>query len=1366
MGKYLDELKFKPEADVITKPLEGPIEITPRLHFEVPRQHFFIEEQKKMVKKQAEDELVRLRTELETSQKELEEMPVKIAPEIAERLILPGTKRIRWELYKLLGKEELESRATRKENLRSKIHNYELAAETHQTFLDNMEVDPSFFNEVRRGVEETLRDPVKLIPFYGSIKSLEELTDAITAADKLKKDLPLNDYEEGLVERYKAMNLPIPSNIGYGVGTLLASMPTYIAEWGGLKTLVAEPVKRIVGEKVGAGVLGRITSQTISMLAHGISNVPEIAERTALNLIPNYEELRSPIYQELYGSLGKEVSFEKALVRAVGSTAVDYITEYAGVLIEKPMSFVSEAVLGKWVAKLGLTQSVDAISDLAKKVGWHGIVAEVFEEELAELAQAPIGEREYYAPFVTPEGTERLFTEILGIGAFAGLAGVSLGTINQVSRLRTKPKIELPPELPKPEEFYKISKEPIVKPEVKLKISKVALKEFELLAEKAKRHKTLDGFLADRKIDYLIKRTDPNSLTHATELEKAVGILKDGKIKAFPPQEGLMPAVSFSRKKFFGVFSLDPVKIIYDRSELIKQVGKPKPFGEVIEEAEERIIKKDVSLVGVKKIEIYPIWEGYQLKITPEIKTKIDYNKQLRKEIVSLAEKRGIPVLVVDDEGLTEFYQSVTGKVSPTLDISILKDKAQKAAQQGNMRELLNTTKEWIETVPDIKPYALWEEEKKQTAYLKLFTTGVPSSKLGKLKQLAKEFSRSGFALVEPMGKWGKELVASAKEIEQSSRQTSAKQLKELQKAGIEKLTHEEKLSVVATIEDLPKVPVRNERVDRVVEAHKKIVGEIGAVAEEMNVMIKTRSGDTYTFVARPNYFSHWVRPQQLIRNPKYAKRVIKDSVSVGKFGTKKEAQSYYDSYVSFYKTQGKDTAFVSKFMEDNPKLTFGQATAILKKYILPSVPRRMGKLEKAREVDFRLYDMDYTRVTSEFLPSVWKRINEIKYWGQNYEGADVLIALMGQDGYDGLLAKMVFDTATNRGAVIDIRTNLLRDGEQAILEIQTLKLALSQLMQVIQAANHTALVGWQGSLAGLSKAFTEQGKDFADEVGLVYLESYEQALAEVGEEGFGSKVLRTTGFTFLDRFVRKWAINSAPFLLKDAIKNKDQLWAKKILGDFLVSKERVKSVLDKGYATEEESKFFSGNLERVTNFLYKRGWDLPPRWEHLKQVPLFKTMLQFKSFQTQQSEFVMKYIVDIIKLQPEKGLANLFSWLLFTTITGASIETIRRAIRGRRLPEDFLGYLKMGIQTGMLGIFADMVESASYYGGFLRWGAGPFFGDVGEFMYDVAHTKFRKGFDTALSYLLFTVPLTPEQIAILNLLYQPVRKRLIVPYQ
>jgi hypothetical protein len=77
-----------------------------------------------------------------------------------------------------------------------------------------------------------------------------------------------------------------------------------------------------------------------------------------------------------------------------------------------------------------------------------------------------------------------------------------------------------------------------------------------------------------------------------------------------------------------------------------------------------------------------------------------------------------------------------------------------------------------------------------------------------------------------------------------------------------------------------------------------------------------------------------------------------------------------------------------------------------------------------------------------------------------------------------------------------------------------------------------------------------------------------------------------------------------------------------------------------------------------------------------------------------------------------------------------------------------------------------DMVESSYYYGGFIKWMAGPFWGDVSEFMYDATHLKFRKMFDTALPYLLKTTPLTPEQIAILNLLYQPIRRRLITPYQ
>lgn len=427
------------------------------------------EEEKRVAIEMAKTEVSRLQGELATATAEKEKEPSWWKQAFTKEFWF-GAEKPRWQMTKE-ERAERDARVKAEQEARVKelagepytllptamkdekaevIKNYELAIQSYETFINQAD-NPAFFSEVKRGVSETVKEPKKLIPFYGAVESLDEMIRVINAGKKIERDIPLTRLEESLVEKYKAKQLPIPSSVGHGVGKIIASMPTYIAEWGFLRSLVMVPVTKAVTAKIGTSVASKIAANAIGMAAHGASNVPEIGRRTAEYLIPNYDTLQNPIYAKLYEDLGTEISFQKALIRAFGTTEVDYITEYAGVLVQKPISFLARATLGKWLARFGLIVP-EKFAGLARQVGWNGIIGEVFEEELAELFQAPMEERKYYG-LNTPEGMERLWTETLGIGAFGGIGGISATTLTNIGDYRDKEK-------PKPVEMPEAAKPP------------------------------------------------------------------------------------------------------------------------------------------------------------------------------------------------------------------------------------------------------------------------------------------------------------------------------------------------------------------------------------------------------------------------------------------------------------------------------------------------------------------------------------------------------------------------------------------------------------------------------------------------------------------------------------------------------------------------------------------------------------------------------------------------------------------------------------------------------------------------------------------------------------------------------------------
>ncbi len=459
-------------SDVFTQPTWEGVEMTPAMEklkeagFS-PRQHTIVEEEMMNVRAKT-----KMKEMVGTEISELEEK-VRLSKEEEEKI--PS--------FKPFGISALAMRTPAQAEKAQETRNLEIARDKYKTFLDQIDTDPQFLLEVKRGFQDTIKEPEKLVPFLGSAGNLGEAIYAIELSKKPEKEW--TDFDKSLIEKYQAKNLPVKGSVGYGVGSIIASMPTYIAEWGALKSLVAEPVSKIatkgitklIGEKAMIS-LPKVVQKTwqlpakisvsdalgksIGIVAHGFSNPIEISERTAEYLIPNYEKLTSPIYTKMYGQLEEKVSFEKALKMAIGTTAVDYITEYAGVFVENPMSLLGKATFGKWITKIGLTKAPAGLERLARQVGWNGIIGEVFEEELAETFQAPIEEREYHG-INTPEGLERLLTETLGIGAFGGIGGISATVLQKIEKKDIKPEIPII----KPKMFEGLFKKEVVKPIIK-----------------------------------------------------------------------------------------------------------------------------------------------------------------------------------------------------------------------------------------------------------------------------------------------------------------------------------------------------------------------------------------------------------------------------------------------------------------------------------------------------------------------------------------------------------------------------------------------------------------------------------------------------------------------------------------------------------------------------------------------------------------------------------------------------------------------------------------------------------------------------------------------------------------------------------
>ena len=361
-------------------------------------------------------------------------------------------------------KAALPPSATQKKmDAEKEIDNLTKAADAYREFLTHKETEPGFLNflsDVQKGIQNQLKDGGKLIPFLGSVESFEEYIGYISATKKKNEGKKITSQEDSLIKKYQAKDLPVDRGMGYAVGSTMALLPTYAAEFAFLSPVYKGTEAVVSTSLMKAGVPKFISKAAAFILggaAQGWSNVPEVSERTAQYMLPQADIVKGEDGDYLIAEIDKNGdSFPKAFLKSLGTVAVDYITERTGVLVEKPLGFLQRAFLGKWLAKRGLTAlgNSKTLKVLKGAIAWDGIIGEVFEEELAEFFQAPIEERKYYAPFATPEGVERLLVETLAIGAFGGLGKVSDVAMRQIENFRIKEKpepVDITPTTPTPE---------------------------------------------------------------------------------------------------------------------------------------------------------------------------------------------------------------------------------------------------------------------------------------------------------------------------------------------------------------------------------------------------------------------------------------------------------------------------------------------------------------------------------------------------------------------------------------------------------------------------------------------------------------------------------------------------------------------------------------------------------------------------------------------------------------------------------------------------------------------------------------------------------------------------------------------------
>lgn len=309
--------------------------------------------------------------------------------------------------------------------LRREIKDLELTDKIFRQFLGREKIDSGILPTAAKTI---MRNPLEtFVPYQADTKSVKEGLEELKAAKKLEKGEKLSPADEVAIQRFigKTLEGYISKDIGAKAGETLVGMVPYALSFilsGGIYKAGAGATASALEKTATPLIAKRLLSGAVGTIAQGtVGGATQIANKTVEYSLPKPNLVAAEKGDDLLKVVDKGDSFKKALGKAYLSTIVEYASERVGSVVEEALPFLKKGILGRWAEKLGI-QSSDALKKLAERVGWNGIILEVFEEEINEIAQAPIEERKYYAPLLTPEGTERLLVETLGITAFGGIA--------------------------------------------------------------------------------------------------------------------------------------------------------------------------------------------------------------------------------------------------------------------------------------------------------------------------------------------------------------------------------------------------------------------------------------------------------------------------------------------------------------------------------------------------------------------------------------------------------------------------------------------------------------------------------------------------------------------------------------------------------------------------------------------------------------------------------------------------------------------------------------------------------------------------------------------------------------------------------
>jgi hypothetical protein len=303
------------------------------------------------------------------------------------------------------------------------------------------------------------------IPIIGSVLGMADLAELAMAAKRMENP-PSEDYwsTAGGRKDLELLTLyldyqEVDGDLGYNVASILNEMPAFAGEiWatGGIATATKKATRETINlalnklsnEKFKKIIANRAVEVGVKTVAKtglytGTLGAPRVGERYQELMLPKVANWEVELTEDVARFLFDESDFTpwEAFANAYGDVAIEYMSELSGGLVKlipKPQKAVAvKSAIMKAMKKKNPAVSLEKISEVMAKLGYHGIFTEMGEERIGEAARAGLGRlfdeaginRDGLEEWEFPSG-EQLLTELIafsipGVGSVA--AGKALG---------------------------------------------------------------------------------------------------------------------------------------------------------------------------------------------------------------------------------------------------------------------------------------------------------------------------------------------------------------------------------------------------------------------------------------------------------------------------------------------------------------------------------------------------------------------------------------------------------------------------------------------------------------------------------------------------------------------------------------------------------------------------------------------------------------------------------------------------------------------------------------------------------------------------------------------------------------------------